>query len=101
MKAQQRTNSTSGGSIASVEATSSWGAVRTRSNSLEDDGRETNKAKTNKVWETKRQQQKASQVHPFEVLRGHGTSKDAIANHSHFQWGETVTRSPAHPVRHK
>ncbi|KZS03479.1 Protein dispatched [Daphnia magna] len=101
MKAQQRTNSTSGGSIASVEATSSWGAVRTRSNSLDDDGRESNKAKTNKVWETKRQQQKASQVHPFEVLRGHGTSKDAIANHSHFQWGETVTRSPAHPVRHK
>ena len=77
-----------------------WGAVRTRSNSLDDDHRETNKAKTNKVWETK-WQQKAGQDHPFEVLRGRESSKDAATNHSHFQWGETVTRSPAHAIRHK
>lgn len=100
MKLKQRTNST-GGEVIATAAGTSWGAVRTRSNSLDDDRRETNKAKTNKVWETKRQQPKVGQIHPFEVLRGHESSKDAIANHTHFQWGETVTRSPAHPVRHK
>lgn len=77
--------------------------MRTRSNSLdvgdekEEEARESNKAKTNKASEAKWQA-----IHPLEVLRGRESSKDAVAaNHSHFQWGETVTRSPAHPVRHK
>lgn len=82
---------------------SSWGSLRTgiNSNSLDEHqqrDRESNKAKTNKASE---EQAKWQAVHPFEVLRGREGPKDVAANHSHFQWGESVTRSPAHPVRHK
>ena len=82
---------------------SSWGSVRTSSNDLnakEDDekismksgvGGKTGLDAGNK-WQS---------VHPFEVLRGREGPQDVPVNHSHFQWGETVTRSPAHQIRHK
>lgn len=115
----QRINGSDSTSSVSSGMSSTWGSVRTRSNSLDDGHRESsNQAKANQVWpspQTNKWQTKAAasgaaaagqqaQQHPFEVLRGleSGGSKDGQpANHSHFQWGESVTRSPAHPIRHK
>jgi hypothetical protein len=117
----ERINGSDSTSSVSSAMSSTWGSVRTRSNSLDQDGHRessSNQAKANQVWpspQTNKWQTKAAtasgaagqqvQQHPFEVLRGlesGGGSKDGQpANHSHFQWGESVTRSPAHPIRHK
>lgn len=117
----ERTNDSDSTSSVSTAMSSTWGSVRMRSNSLDQDGHResSNQAKANQVWpspQTNKWQTKAEtasgaaagqqvQQHPFEVLRGlesGGLSKDGQpANHSHFQWGESITRSPAHPIRHK
>jgi len=38
---------------------------------------------------------------PLEVLHGWDSVKSLPANHSHFQWGATVTRAPSHQVQPK
>lgn len=99
-KTKSRRIQTSSVSPSALSTLSSpWGSVRTRSDprpEQEQEHGETNQAaKMNKASEANQWQS----VHPFEVLRGR--PNPVAANHSHFQWGESVTRSPAHPVRHK
>lgn len=67
----------------------SFGSVRvTAGNSLEEEDEEESAS-----W-------RAS--HPLDVLRGRDPpAKDNAPNHSHFEWGESVTRSPAHLARQK
>lgn len=38
---------------------------------------------------------------PLEVLHGWDAGKAFPANHSHFQWGATVTRAPLHQIQPK
>ncbi len=91
-----RTSTTKSASTGSNDSRSSWGAVRTRGNRVEDDHDEEDDKILKKGG--KDSGNKWQSLHPFEVLRGRESAK---ANHSHFQWGETVTRSPAHLLRHK
>lgn len=95
------------GSKSSGGASSSWGSIRTTSNDLDaKDGDEEERiplrngggrggGKKDKPLDA------GNKWQSFEVLRGRQGPEDVPANHSHFQWGETVTRAPAHPTRHK
>ena len=83
----------------------SWGQVRTRSNHLDDEDEEYQKQQSSETHESKTvkldENIQWQAFHPFEVLRGWDGSKNAAPNHSHFEWGESITRSPAHSTAHK